>query len=172
VIGGLLSHFADSGPEVHVAPSAVFHVGGITITNSVLYGWIAIVFIVAVAIAVARRITVHPKGGFIQYVELVVEFIRGTVEGAFEDKAVAVRYVPYFVSVFILFLFVNWLGLLPFTGDAFLSHDQPLLRPFTGDLIATLFLRCVRPAAFSSICATFSSAALKIRCISPSACWK
>lgn len=137
MIGGLLNHFADSGPDVHVAPSAVFHVDGITITNSVLYGWIAIVIIIAIAIAVARRITVHPKGGFIQYIELIVEFIRGTVEGAFEDKAVAVRYVPYFVSVFILFFFVNWLGLLPFTGDAFLSHDQPLLRPFTGDLNAT-----------------------------------
>ena len=137
MIGGLLQTFADSSPSVHVAPAGVFQLGGITITNSMLYGWIAIAVIIVVMIGVARRITVHPKGGFTQYVELMVEFIQNTVEGAFEDKTKAVRYVPYFVSVFLLFLFVNWLGLLPFTGDALLAHDQPLLRPFTGDLNAT-----------------------------------
>jgi hypothetical protein len=29
---------ADSGPVVHVAPLPVFTVGGVTITNSMLYG--------------------------------------------------------------------------------------------------------------------------------------
>lgn len=138
MIGGALQVFAaDSGPSVHIAPAPVFHIGSVPITNSMVYGWIAIIVIIAVMIGVARRITVHPKGGFVQYVELLAEFIRGTVEGAFEDKSTATRYVPYFLSVFILFLFVNWLGLLPFTGDALSAHDQPLLRPFTGDLNAT-----------------------------------
>ena len=137
MISGTLRLLADSGPNVHIAPSPVFHIGSVSITNSMVYGWAAIIFITAFLIWVARRITVYPQGGLIQYVELIVEFIRGTVEGAFDDKKVGRRYVPYFLSVFMLFLFVNWLGLLPFTGDALLSHDQPLLRPFTGDLDAT-----------------------------------
>jgi F-type H+-transporting ATPase subunit a len=137
LIGGLFQVFADSGPSIHVAPSPVFHVGNLIITNSMVYGWAAMIVIIGVLIWVARRITVHPQGGLIQYVELIVEFIRDTVEGAFEDKSRAVRYVPYFLSVFFLFLFVNWLGLLPITNEAFLVHDQPLLRPFTGDLNAT-----------------------------------
>jgi F-type H+-transporting ATPase subunit a len=81
--------------------------------------------------------TIHPKGGLTQYIEVVAEFIRDMVEGAFEDKKKSYKYVPYFLSVFILFLLVNWSGLLPFTGDALRSHGNPLLRPFTGDLNTT-----------------------------------
>ena len=36
----VLSLFADSGPSVHIAPAPVFQLGGFTITNSILYGWI------------------------------------------------------------------------------------------------------------------------------------
>lgn len=38
---------AESGPAVHVAPAGVFQIGGITITNSILYGWICTLAIVA-----------------------------------------------------------------------------------------------------------------------------
>lgn len=134
----MLSSFAAAaGPEIHLTPNVVWHVGPILVTNAMLYGWICSALIVAVLVYVARRMTIRPKGGLTQFVELVAEFIRDLVEGAFEDKKKAPKYVPYFLSVFILFLLVNWLGLLPFTGDAFRSSHEPLLRPFTGDLNAT-----------------------------------
>jgi F-type H+-transporting ATPase subunit a len=87
---------------------------------------------------VARRVTVKPRGGFTQIVEIGVDFIAGTVMGAFDDKKVARRYVPFFVTLFFFILFNNWLGLLPIVGEGFQAHDgAPLLRPFTGDLSAT-----------------------------------
>jgi len=143
MIGGLLRVFATSGPTVHVAPAGVFQIGSVTITNSIFYGWICVVVICIFLIWVARKITVKPKGGVIQYVEVLVEFITDLVEGAFDDDSVGKKYVPYFVTLFFFILLNNWLGLLPIVGEGFLAGSHPLLRPFTGDLDGTLALGIV-----------------------------
>lgn len=137
---GLFQRFADSGPTVHVAPGEVFQLGGFTITNSILYGWFATLVIIALLIWVARRITVKPQGGIIQFIEAGVDFISNLVENSFDDKKIGRKYVPYFVTIFFFIMLNNWLGLLPFVGEGFRSGENPLLRPFTGDLNATLAL--------------------------------
>jgi F-type H+-transporting ATPase subunit a len=135
---GAVQLLADSGPNVHVAPGGVFSIGGLTITNSVIYGWICAVLICAVLTWVARQVTVKPKGGLIQFIEVGVDFITNLVENSFDDKETGRRYVPFFVTIFFFILLNNWLGLLPFVGDGLQSSDHPLLRPFTGDLNGTL----------------------------------
>lgn len=138
MIGGAFRLFADSGPSVHIAPAPVFQLGGFSITNSILYGWACGVVLIILFAIVARRMTVWPKGGFVQIVEVGVDFITDTVMGAFDDKKVARRYVPFFVTLFFFILFNNWLGLLPIVGEGFQAHDgAPLLRPFTADLNGT-----------------------------------
>lgn len=132
-----LAFFADSGPAVHVAPGGVLHLGGFTITNSILYGWFASAFITALLIWVARRVTVKPKGGIIQFIEVGVDFITNLVVNAFDDKKVGRKYVPFFVTLFFFIMLNNWLGLLPFVGEGFVRGESPLLRPFTGDLNGT-----------------------------------
>lgn len=134
---GLLGGFADSGPSVHVAPAPVFQLGGFTITNSILYGWVCAVFLIILFTIVARRVTIRPKGGFTQLVEIGVDFITNLVVGAFDDKKVGRKYVPFFVTLFFFILFNNWLGLLPVVGEGFQASGEPLLRPFTGDLNGT-----------------------------------
>lgn len=134
----LLHTFAETGPSVHVAPAGVFTVGGFAITNSILYGWICTLVIVALLIAVARRVTVKPQGGLVQFIELGVDFIVNLVEDSFDDKKIGRKYVPVFVTIFFFILFSNWLGLLPIVGEGFQSGDHPLLRPFTADLNGTL----------------------------------
>jgi F-type H+-transporting ATPase subunit a len=121
-----------------VAPTGVFNIGGFTVTNSILYGWICAVAITILLIWVARRVTVKPKGGFVQVVEIGVDFITNLVENSFDDKKVGRKYVPFFVTLFFFILFNNWLGLLPIVGEGFQSGGNPLLRPFTGDLNGTL----------------------------------
>jgi F-type H+-transporting ATPase subunit a len=136
---GQLSHFAaDSGPNVHVAPGHILHIGSLTITNSVFYGWICAVVIVTLLIWVARQVTVKPKGGLIQFIEVGVDFITNLVESSFDDKKIGRKYVPFFVTIFFFILLNNWLGLLPFVGEGFQSNQAPLFRPFTGDLNGTL----------------------------------
>jgi len=143
MITSFITSFADSGPTVHVAPAGVAQLGGLTITNSIVYGWVCALFITVLLVWTARRVTVKPKGGFVQIVEVGVDFITNLVENAFDNKAVGRKYVPYFVTLFFFILFNNWLGLLPFVGEGFQSGSAPLLRPFTGDLNGTLAIGAV-----------------------------
>ena len=138
-----IQFFGDSGPIVHVSPLVVFHIGSIAITNSILYGWVSIVVLIVLFTWVARRVTVKPRGGFTQIVEVGVEFITNLVVGSFDDKKVGRKYVPFFVTLFFFILFNNWLGLLPIVGEGFRSGQSPLLRPFTGDLNGTFALGLV-----------------------------
>ena len=140
---GLFKLAADSGPVVHVAPAGVFQLGGLTVTNSVLYGWICTVVIIAFLVWVARRVTVKPQGGLVQVVEVGVDFITNLVVGAFDNKQVGRKYVPFFVTLFFFILLNNWLGLLPIVGEGFQSRGVPLLRPFTGDLDGTFAMGLV-----------------------------
>jgi F-type H+-transporting ATPase subunit a len=130
--------FSESGPVVHIAPGGVLVIHGITVTNSMLYGWICLFFISIFLIFIARKVTIHPKKGIYQLIELGVDFIGNLVRGAFEDKKKAEKYVPIFATFFLIILLNNWLGLLPFVGEGIQSNSYPLFRPFTADLNATL----------------------------------
>ena len=144
MVAGLKLFAAESaGPNVHVAPAGVLEIGGFTITNSILYGWICALIIIGLFVWVSRRVAIKPKGGFVQIVEVGVDFITNLVENSFDDKKVGRKYVPFFVTLFFFILFNNWLGLLPFVGGGFHAGENPLLRPFTGDLNGTLAIGAV-----------------------------
>lgn len=146
MLTNLLLRFADDGPAIHVAPSEALHLGSFTITNSILYGWIAGAIIVLLLIWAARKVTVRPKGGLVQVVEYGAEFITNMVEGAFDDKKKGRKYVPFFVTVFFFILLNNWFGLIPGVGEAIHRGDNPLLRPFTADLNGTFAIGIVTMA--------------------------
>lgn len=139
----LLSGFAASGPSVHVAPGRDFSLGGVAITNSMLYGWVICVLIIVLLTYVARKTALHPKRGIVQYIEVGVTFATDLVENAFTDKAVGRKYVPFFVTMFFFVLLNNWSGLVPGVGDGIQVHGHPLLRPMTADLNTTLALGLV-----------------------------
>ena len=105
MIASLLNKFSDSGPTVFVSPGGVLHIAGFTVTNSILYGWICCVLLIVLFIWVARRVSIKPKGGFIQVVEVGVDFISNLVENAFDNKEIGRKYVPFFVTLFFFILF-------------------------------------------------------------------
>ncbi len=135
---------AAEGPAVHIAPSTVFHIGGVAITNSMLYGWITTVLLGALLIWVARRVTIRPQGGVTQLVEAGAEFITNLVENSFNNPAKGRKYIPFFVTLFFFIMVTNWLGLVPGVGEALnIGGETPLLRPFTADLNATLAMAAI-----------------------------
>ena len=135
----LFLHFAaDAGPNIHVAPAAVFQLFGLNITNSILYGWISTLVIITLMIYIARQVTVKPKAGIVQYIEAGADFISDLVTSNFDNKAIGRKYVPFFVTLFFFILLNNWLGLIPFVGEGLHVGESPLLRPFTADLNGTL----------------------------------
>lgn len=138
MISTLLTRMADAGPTVFITPEPVFTFHGITISNSMLYGWVASAVLLVVLIAIAKRMTIRPKAGFTQIIEVGAEFISNLVTSAFEEPERGKKYVPYFVTLFFFILFNNWFGLIPGVGEAITGHGNPLLRPFTGDFNGTL----------------------------------
>jgi F-type H+-transporting ATPase subunit a len=143
---GTLTSFASSAPAVHIAPQTVFSLGGLNITNTILFGWISLILICALFIWTARRITVKPKGGIIQYIEVIADFITGTVENAFDEKERAQKYILYFITIFFFILANNLIGLIPGVGAPITAHSNDLLRPFTADLNSTLAIAVVTMA--------------------------
>lgn len=143
MIANLLNVFAASGPKVFIAPGEVLKIGGLSITNSILYGWVCTLFIIVLLIWAARKIDDWPKGGVIQFIEIGVSFIAELVENSFDNKKTGRKYVPYFVTLFFFILINNWLGLLPIVGEGFQANGHPFLRPFTGDLDGTLAMGVV-----------------------------
>jgi F-type H+-transporting ATPase subunit a len=135
---GLLTRFAEDSPVVHVAPAHDFTLGGLSITNSMFYGWIVAILLILILVPVARRVTIRPKGGFTQYVEAGVDFVTNLVTGSFDDKKIGRKYVPFFVTLFFFVLLNNWAGLIPLVGEGVQIDGHPLLRPMTADLNATL----------------------------------
>ncbi|MDB5169794.1 MAG: synthase subunit [Candidatus Saccharibacteria bacterium] len=126
------------GPVVHVAPNHIFTIGSLQVTNSMLYGLIISLLMVVGLIYLARKVTVRPKGGVVQFVEAMVTFVSDLVEGAFDNKSVGRKYVPFFVTLFFFILIHNWSGLIPGVGEAIQLNGEPLLRAMTADLNTTL----------------------------------
>jgi F-type H+-transporting ATPase subunit a len=138
LIATFVQQFAIGSPDVHVAPGSDFIVGGVQITNSILFGWIINVVIVSLLIWLARKVTIRTKGGIVDYIEAGYSFVSDLVIGTFTDKTVGRKYVPFFVTLFFFILLNNWAGLIPGVGDAVQIHGHPFLRPLTADLNATI----------------------------------
>lgn len=136
--------FASSSvPETHIAPQVIFHIGPVAITNSVLLGWIAVAVMILIFVGIARRMTIRPKGGLSQFIELITDFMTGTITDAFHEKERAAKYVPFFVTVFFFVLFNNLVGLIPGVGDSLTYHGAALFRPMTADFNTTLAMAVI-----------------------------
>lgn len=144
IITSILTNFRlGDVPEVHIAPQTVLHLGPLGITNSILYGWISVIIMTILFIVAARRISIHPKGGFIQFVEIVADFMSETVKDAFADKERSYKYILYFVTIFFFLLANNLLGVIPGVGEPLTSHGGALFRPMTADFNATLAMAVI-----------------------------
>lgn len=129
-----------TGPHISISAEKIFSVGGFDISNSQLYGIFTGILIVFLMITVAKKMRVKSGGGLIQFVEIGAEFVIGLFASSMNDRKKAIKYAPFFCSIFFFILLNNWLGLLPGVGPAIEMNGSPLFRPFTADLNGTLAL--------------------------------
>lgn len=129
---------AESGPAVHIKPAVLFEISGWQITNSILFAWVGSLLMLIIFLSVARVIKLRPKGGFSQIVEVGNEFIFNLLNGSLGSHAKALKYAPYFTTIFFFIAFSNFIGLLPGVGEALTYKGQPVFRAYTADLNGTL----------------------------------
>jgi len=140
MLSSFINRFAteDAGPSVHIAPAQLFEFKGISITNSMFFAWVCSTLIIILLVIVAKRMKLRPKGGVTQFIEIGTDFITGVLENGLGDREKALKYAPYFVSIFFFIAFSNILGLLPGVGEALTFKGAPVFRAFTADLNGTL----------------------------------
>ncbi|MFA6961455.1 MAG: F0F1 ATP synthase subunit A [Opitutaceae bacterium] len=132
------SEAAHSG--IAAAPTALFHVGPLPITNSMVTSWIvAAVLIVVIRLAVGKPKLVPSRGQAM--VESLVEGVLDLITPIVGNK-VAKHAFPLLVALFTFILIQNWSGLFPGVGTIYYNGEE-LIRPGNADMNGTIALALV-----------------------------
>jgi F-type H+-transporting ATPase subunit a len=131
--------------EISLAAEPIIKLGQLVITNSLLTTWLVMVFLVVVALAVSRRISLVPKG-LQNIIEALVEFLFNTIRDITGSEKTAHRYFSLLATFFIFILASNLAGLLPGFGSLGLMENGKLVHLFrapSSDLTTTLALAII-----------------------------
>lgn len=144
----MLNFFAsEDGPHISLKAEEVFKIGDVSITNSIIYGFLVALTMLIVGIWVAKRSKIKPVGGLVQITELALDFVVNMLEGTLGSRAKAAKYAPMFAVFFIFIVVSNLSGLLPWVGTGlYVNVDgvhTPIFRPFTADLNATIAMAII-----------------------------
>ena len=140
---------AEAHEGVSASAEALFHLGPLPVTNSMVTSWIvAIALIVAIRLAVGRSQLIPSRGQAI--VENLVQGILDLTSPIVGNK-VAKPSFPLLICLFTFILIQNWSGLLPGVGTIYvLDHSKPgeahwmeLIRPANADMNGTIALAVV-----------------------------
>jgi F-type H+-transporting ATPase subunit a len=100
--------------HISTTPEVLFYLGPIPVSNSMLTSWIAALLLIAAGVLVGKSFKRLPSG--LQHVfEIVYEMFENLAGDAL-GKA-GKTFVPFAVTLFLLILVNNWLGILPGVGS-------------------------------------------------------
>lgn len=117
---------------------AIFNIGELGVTNSLLTSWVAVFLIVILSMVVRLKLKKVP-GIFQGSVEKVVEGAMEMMDLVTNDRKKSEQVFPIVFAVFIFILVNNWLGLIPGIGSITLNGTA-MFRGGTADLNTTLAL--------------------------------
>ena len=135
--------------ELHVSLKAepVMHIGGFTVTNSMIYGLITGIFMAFVLIWSAKKIKINGQKGFSAVIDVALEFVINLLESRLGSRARAVKYAPIYAYYFLFIVFANLLELVPWVGEGLKAtlhgESTTLFRPFTADLNGTIAMSII-----------------------------
>jgi F-type H+-transporting ATPase subunit a len=138
--------FAAETKGVTSAAEALFHLGPLPVTNSMVTSWVvAIILIIAIRIAIKRPKLIPSRGQAI--VENLVEGILNLTTPIVGNK-VARPTFPLLIALFTFILIQNWSGLFPGVGTIYMVNHETggwmeFVRPGNADLNSTGALAAV-----------------------------
>jgi F-type H+-transporting ATPase subunit a len=138
--------FAAEGNGLETSAHALFKIGPIPVTNSIITSWfVALVLIVAIRLAIRRPKLVPTRSQAV--VENLVQWMVDLTEPIVGPK-VAKPAFPLLIALFTFILIQNWSGLFPGVGTVYMADHQTgewmeLIRPGNADMNATLALAIV-----------------------------
>ena len=129
-----------------LAAEQVFKIGPLSITNTMVNSFIALVIFAVFAFFLNRGIKKYytrdkaPKG-ILNFFESILEFLLAQIDNVTKDRKKTLKFLPIVGTLFFFILISNWMGLIPGTGSIGFQHGAefiPLFRPANTDLNMTL----------------------------------
>src|SRR5476649_2837884 len=141
-----LPAFAAEAQGVSASAEALFHVGPLPVTNSMVTSWIvAIALIIAIRLAIKRPQLIPSRS------QAVVEnLVQGLLDltSPIVGAKVAKPTFPLLIALFTFILIQNWSGLFPGVGTIYMVDHKTgdwmeVIRPANADMNGTLALAAV-----------------------------
>ena len=135
-----LSWMTVDEPEPHLPAPMLFHVFGLPITNTIIAGWITVVFLVVVSWVITRRMKLVPGR-----LQAAFEFLLGWIYDLCKSIAGEEngrKFFPVICTIFLFVLFNAWLSLIPGFGSILFGHHE-LLRGANTDVNTPLAIALV-----------------------------
>ena len=134
--------------QVSLKAERIFDLGPVHVNNSMIYGVLCGFIILILFIAAAIKIKYRPgKSKLASGVEYLVSFVMDMLSGSLGSRELAVKYAPFYLSVFSVILTSYLLSLLPIVGSGLFARVNgehiPLFRAFTADLNATIAMAVI-----------------------------
>ena len=133
--------------NISLAAEPVFHLWGLTVTNSLLTSWIVVFLLIDFGLAIGHKVKLIPQGKQ-NFFEKIFESVFNLCESVAGEKASL--FFPLVFTLFIFILLNNWLGLLPGVGSIGfyeVLHEEKVFIPFfragTSDLNTTIALALI-----------------------------
>jgi F-type H+-transporting ATPase subunit a len=134
------------GLHISLAPYKIGELWGLPITSTLLTSWLVVAILLIGAYFIGRSLKLVPGKGQIA-VEGVIGFALGYIEETLEDKALARKYFPIIMTIFLFILCGNLIGLLPFAGPIGIHNAEggltPLFYPVNTDFNVPLVLAII-----------------------------
>lgn len=136
-------YFAESNIHISLPAEAVFHIGPIAVTNTMILGALGALLMVWGLVYVARSVASGKKNIFVSTVQWLFEFLyKSTVDILSGDKTLARRVAPIAITMFFLVLTTYWISILPGVGS--IKWDGVLIfRGLPADLNFTFALAII-----------------------------
>ena len=127
-------------PEPSLPAPVLFHIFGLPITNTILAGWITVVFLILVCWLITRRMKLVPgrlQAAFEAIVGWIYDFCRNTA-GEVNGR----RFFPVVCTIFLFVAFNAWLSLVPGYGSILFGNHE-LIRGANTDINTPLSMAVI-----------------------------
>ena len=141
---GLPSWLSVPAPEPHLPAPVLFNVFGLPITNTILAGWITVIFLALAGWLITRRMKLVPGK-----LQAAFEFILGWIYDFCKSVAgekYGRKFFPVICTIFLFVAFNAWLSLIPGFGSLEITvngHEYELLRGSNTDVNTPLAIALV-----------------------------
>lgn len=133
---------AAAGPEISLSAKPLFEVGPLLVTNSTMLGILGTGVLLVVLFYARGRIASGRFDRLSVAVLWIFEILFKTAEDVLGSRDQAKKIAPLAITMFLVIMVNNWMGLLPFVGPL-TYHGEPLFRGLAADLNFTLALAII-----------------------------